>query len=103
MGIIGGTRSGRQLGVVGLSGKQLGENRESTSGTDAVTVKRPCLQDKHCGQLGGKWGTTAERSERQLGNNGATTNGRHVEIIGSPILGNKSDMPKASTAIGGQF
>ena len=51
-------------------------------------------------QLGGKWGTTSERSERQLGNNRAT-NGRHVEIIGRPILGNKSGLSKVS--IWGQF
>ena len=42
-----GTKSGRQLGIVGLSGKQLGENRESTSGTDSETMKRPYLQNKH--------------------------------------------------------
>jgi hypothetical protein len=47
-------------------------------------------------QLGDKWETT---SERQLGNNRAT-NGRHLEAIGKPMLGDKSELWKA---IGRQF
>ena len=57
-----GTKSGKQLGVVGLSGRQPGENRESTFGTKSETIKH--LQDKH------------ETTERKLGNNWAT-NERH--------------------------
>ena len=89
-----GTKSGRQLGIVGLSGKQW-----ERLGKAHLELTRRQRKDHMCKtsarQLGGKWGTTSERPERQLGNNRAT-NGRHVEIIGKPILGNKSELSKVS-------
>ena len=63
----------------GLSGRQLQENRESTSGT------------RNARQLGDKWETT---SETQLGNKGAS-NRRHLETIGRPIRGDKWELWKA--------